>query len=1364
MVEPMDKSKRERRLGEIVLAYLEAADRGEAPSQAEWLASYPEFAAELAEFFADAARVDSLAVSLRSRTHSSAGGLGSTATIDFQGPGPKGTRPSSRLQKVFGDYELQDVLGRGGMGVVYRARQKSLNRPVALKMIRAGLLASPTMVERFRNEAEVTATLDHPHILPIYDVGEHEGQPYFTLKLVEGGSLASQLNRYRDNPRGAAQLVRILAEAVHHAHQHGILHRDLKPSNIVLDHEGRPYITDFGLARHMQRLTDLTPTGDLLGTPAYLAPEQITGRSADLTTATDVYGLGAILYSLLTGRPPFQEATILATLRRVVDRDPEPPAASNRLVDRDLQTICLKCLEKDPSHRYGSAAELAEELGCWLEGRSIRARSIGPTGKFWRWCKRYPIATALGLTAWLLLIAVVVTLAVSNVRMSRARQEIEAQRSRAVRESREAVRQRDAAAYDRYLAQMRLAASDWQAGQMARLEETLDAQIPSPAQPDFRNWLWYYLLAQCHHEQDTLRGHTAAVRSVSWSPDGRQLAAAGDDHTVRIWEAGSEEPRAPSQNSTAGSRGFEHGSGTSSVLRGHFAHVTSVDWSPDGKRLASGGADSVIRIWDAQTAKQIDMLPGHLRDNVRWVLWGADGQRLISTTEEVVKIWDVAQRKELYAAEGGLSGFRPGAFRSGTQQFAWASLDGIVRCCDTTSGQETAVYTIRPPGAGILVSWGPEGRLRAAVCLSDDLRIVDPTSSEVVSTLHGCTAQGPAADWSPDGQWLAALRGEVITIWDVEKKRPVLSLRGHVGGVAGEIAWCPDGHRLATAGLDATVKLWDLAELPELPPIAAHRTFVTALVWAPDSRRLASAGADGTAVIWDAATGERLRTVYQGPLALRSLAWSPDGSAVAIGLPSGIIVRHAERDEEVVPSHNASIGGLAWSPDGRFLAAADMGTPPGIDVREVPSGRRVARLQVRHAQLHALAWSPDGRLLVTGGNFGPLHLWDTANWQKLTSPPGYHASRVPALAFSPKGDLLASGGTDRTVRIWDVASRQEVATLRGHNDNVWAVAWSPDSQRLVSASDDGTLRIWDAATGREVVALGQHATALHAVAWSPDGRKLASGGADGTIKIWDASRGYELASHPARVRDRRFAQAVHSVASGVYAPAIATFQQLAESEPQQAVYREAWAHAYVQRAIKSSKQQPTGADYARILADLNAALRLVPQHSLALLGRAEVHCLRGELELALADAANAAALPDIDPRAASGLAWHLANHADAKLRSLADGLKWAQKAVDLAPYSGTIRNTLGVVQYRAGQWAEALATLEKSMELQGGGDSYDWFFVAMAHAQLAHREEARRWYDKAVEWMRQHRPQDEELLRFGAEAAEVISSRRGSGS
>ncbi len=415
----MSEPSREQQLEAILHGYLQAVDAGQNPDREELLRRHPDLADELRAFFADQAKLDRMAQALK---QADAGDIKTVAPE--QAVNEPGGLPRVRY---FGDYELLEEIARGGMGVVYKARQVSLNRIVALKMILAGELASPADVQRFRTEAEAAANLDHPNIVPIHEVGEHEGQHFFSMKLVNGGSLAAKVtggkwSESKTGPRAwqtwAAQLLATVARAVHHAHQRGILHRDLKPANILLDQTSNrggndgaavPIVTDFGLAKHVARDRGQTASGAIVGTPSYMAPEQARSDRI-LSTAVDVYSLGAILYEMLTGRPPFRSETMLQTLMMVIETEPVPPSSVNpgSKVDRDLETICLKCLNKEAGRRYGSAEMLAEDLERWLRGEPIAARPVRTGERAWRWCRRNPLVAALGAAVAALLLALAI--------------------------------------------------------------------------------------------------------------------------------------------------------------------------------------------------------------------------------------------------------------------------------------------------------------------------------------------------------------------------------------------------------------------------------------------------------------------------------------------------------------------------------------------------------------------------------------------------------------------------------------------------------------------------------------------------------------------------------------------------------------------------------------------------------------------------------------------------------------------------------------------------------------------------------------------------------------------------------------------
>jgi tRNA A-37 threonylcarbamoyl transferase component Bud32 len=375
-------------LDAIIADYVLQVEAGAVPDREALLARHPDLAERLRAFFADYDRLDRQAGELRLSADPN-------RTTDA-------TTPAVELPRVryFGDFELLEVIARGGMGVVYKARQVSLNRLVALKKILKGELATPRDVERFRAEAEAAANLDHPHIVPIYEVGEHDGQQYYAMRFVEGTSLA---RHPRAHARTEASLIATVAAAVHHAHQRGILHRDLKPSNILIDSAGTPFVADFGLAKRVDADRSLTESGALVGTPRYMAPEQAAGRK-DLTVAADVHSLGVVLYERLTGQTPFTGEMALEVLRQVREIEPPRPSSITPGLDRDLETICLKCLEKEPDKRYQSAAALADDLSRFVGGFPINARRSGWTWRLRKWARRHP-----GLTRVLVFIVMATT-------------------------------------------------------------------------------------------------------------------------------------------------------------------------------------------------------------------------------------------------------------------------------------------------------------------------------------------------------------------------------------------------------------------------------------------------------------------------------------------------------------------------------------------------------------------------------------------------------------------------------------------------------------------------------------------------------------------------------------------------------------------------------------------------------------------------------------------------------------------------------------------------------------------------------------------------------------------------------------------
>jgi tRNA A-37 threonylcarbamoyl transferase component Bud32 len=601
------------RIEAVLAEYLRRIDQGENVDHEQFIAEHPAFSEPLRDYFETAAKIARMA------------GL-PEATLDSDAQSGK-SESALAVVRYFGDYELFDVIARGGMGVVYRARQVSLNRVVALKMILAGKLADEADVSRFHAEAEAAAILDHPGIVPIYEIGDHKGQHYFSMGYVDGESLSGRIKDGPLPPREAAAYMLKIAEAVAFAHEHGVIHRDLKPSNVLLDRAGELKVSDFGLAKRVQSDSDLTATGQVLGTPSYMPPEQASGEVDDITALSDIYSLGATCYCLLTGNPPFAAASAVETLRQVVETEPIPPKDVNPDVDLDLQTITLKCLEKRPERRYASARELAAELERFLNGEPIHARPISAMDRLWRWCKRRP--KVAGLTAAVVLMALfiaivspLVALRQESLRRDADKRAQEAQAARGqARTSQSKAEKRERVA-NRYLydAHMNLAMLAWEEGNVPRVRQLLDLHLPQSDEDDTRTFVWYYLHNLCETKHVRVLNHGAPVSCVAFSPDSATLASSSADGIVRLWNPTSGQSKLTIRTRALGSSAVDFSpDGTTlaisfppratallDVASGKIkttidrrgGHPAAIAFSPDGAIVATGSDNNTVRLWE----------------------------------------------------------------------------------------------------------------------------------------------------------------------------------------------------------------------------------------------------------------------------------------------------------------------------------------------------------------------------------------------------------------------------------------------------------------------------------------------------------------------------------------------------------------------------------------------------------------------------------------------------------------------------------------------------------------------------------------------------------------------------------------------
>jgi WD40 repeat protein/serine/threonine protein kinase/tetratricopeptide (TPR) repeat protein len=1142
--------------------FAERYRKGERPTVSEYAERHPALASQIQELFPALVVMEEF------------GSVAGQTTCPHLAATADGSIPS-RL----GEYRILREIGRGGMGIVYEAVQESLGRHVALKVLPAHVLASPNQLERFHREAQAAACLHHGHIVPVFGVGEHEGVHYYAMQFIQGQGLDSvllEVKRLQDRVAGAAlettgpsrpavsmaqgllrdpsqaasptdripqdqsgstsailgqtqagyfrsiaQLGAQVADALGYAHQNGVLHRDIKPANLLLDTQGTVWITDFGLAK--TEGDHLTNTGDIVGTLRYMAPERFQGLS---DARSDVFSLGLTLYELATLRPAFVAADRAQLLERLLRAEPPPPRQLDDSIPRDLETIILKAMAREPGRRYRSAVELAADLRRFQAGEPIQARPVGPIERTLKWMRRRPWVAALG-AAFVLAVAGLLGLwgwftwqlgtevRLKNEALGGAEEEKRrrGEALEAVKEEErlkgEALRQKDnqltRAEWLLYGQRIALAQRVWLDGFPHHAQQLLDT-----CRLDFRSWEHDYLCTLFHKNHQTLTGHTGTVSSICFSPDGQRLVSGGGHPTdserpgeLKVWDVAT------------GQELFSVG--------GHLRFVTSVCFSPDGQRIASAGADPVfavnpgqVKVWNALTGQETFSFRGAIR-RVECVCFSPDGKRVLCSSEGMVKVSDVTTGREL-ATLRGQSWVKSMCFSPDGKRLATASDDGTVKLRDAATFQEA--LTFRGHTSFVhCVSFSPDGK-QLVSCAGDgqnygkigEVKMWNALTGQETLSFKVTTGVVWSVCFSPDGKRFAgASSDKMVHVWDATTGLETLCLRGHSDTVV-SVCFSPDGSQLASAGSDRTIRVWDVTTSQEAMCLKNHDGNASTVWFSRDGKHVATPCTDWTVKVWDAASGQEIRSsqlpVPEKTDSSRSSACiSPDGLKMASGFVSGTIMVADLITGQVVCQHKGhaeAVWDICFSPDGTRLASASADSL--VKIWDTTTGQETLCLKGGVGSLSSVAFSSDGKRLAAGSEDGVVKVWDVTSGQVILSLKA-HAREVRCVCFSPDDRQLASAcpGVGETVKVWDVATGQQALMLQGNAGGVWCVCFSPDGKRLASGNFDGQIIVWNAATGQETLSLRGHGRMVRSVRFSPDGNRLASGGGDNTVRVWDAT-------------------------------------------------------------------------------------------------------------------------------------------------------------------------------------------------------------------------------------------------------------------